>query len=341
MNRKAVVVLNLLLAGMLLLCNAPPAIAGAGTGVDSLAACAKFAFSTEEDFVTQGPTPSDGNPIISDGDLLSRTGAVCLRNRELLAKWESKQDLGLDAADVIDVERNLVAFSTELDDPGGRFKAGDLLATNGAVIPVAALLTQFQVGYDMGLDAIHFTGKPDAITEFLVFAGTKDRSDWLGSTLLLDMLREMGIDIWFSTESTERTASTAQILDGDLLSVRSGQHVFRQRDLFPNSIPAGIVDRGVDFGLDAAAASRSSKRELIRFSTEILYEGEGSFTDGDVLRALTAAVEFTNEDLVAPFEPKARFLGLDALYMDIGGIAELKIYLPIIEVMRQLQGGQP
>ena len=39
--------------------------------------------------------------------------------------------------------------------------------------------------------------------------------------------------------------------------------------------PAGIPERGVDFGLDAV-----TKGESTEFSTEILYEGELSFTDG-------------------------------------------------------------
>lgn len=41
-------------------------------------------FSTEEDFVAQGPEPSDGNPIISDGDLLNAEGYVYMRNHETL-----------------------------------------------------------------------------------------------------------------------------------------------------------------------------------------------------------------------------------------------------------------
>ena len=51
---------------------------------EDLKHCEGFAYSTEEEFVTQGPEPADGNPIISDGDLLSRDGVVCARNRRLL-----------------------------------------------------------------------------------------------------------------------------------------------------------------------------------------------------------------------------------------------------------------
>ena len=126
-------------------------------------------FSTEEDFVTQGPVPPDGNPIISDGDLLCSDCTVFARNRELLAAFKTQLDLGLDAADVIDAEarKPLVAFSTELNDPRGRFTAGDLLATNGAVIPNIALLASFDISRtDLGLDAVHFIGDKEAIVAF-------------------------------------------------------------------------------------------------------------------------------------------------------------------------------
>ena len=204
---------SLLLAGMF-----TPALAQQS---HSLAACQEFAYSTEEDFVTQGPVPLDGNIIISDGDLLSKNGVVCMRNRDLLAVWEIAHDLGLDAADVVSVEKGVVAFSTELDDPKGRFKAGDLLTTTGAVIPNMALLQLFQVGHDLGLDGVHFVGKVDNILTFLEFAATTDRSDWLSGTNLAAYLKEYDVDIWFSTEGSERTAATTQILDGDVLSAAS------------------------------------------------------------------------------------------------------------------------
>jgi hypothetical protein len=82
--------------------------------------------------------------------------------------------------------------------------------------------------------------------------------------------------------------------------------------LLPTVVPAGIPDRGVHFGLDAVTAGRDGKRELIRFSTEILYEGEPAFTDGDVI-FLGDGVTCTNWDLIRCFEPKTRDLGLDAL----------------------------
>jgi hypothetical protein len=47
--------------------------------------------------------PFDGNPIISDGDLLNAAGYVFMRNHELLDKPEVPFDLGLDATNAIDI----------------------------------------------------------------------------------------------------------------------------------------------------------------------------------------------------------------------------------------------
>ncbi len=139
-------------------------------GPEALKDCAELAFSTEEDFVTSGPLPPDGNPIISDGDLLGPDCAVCARNGDLL-EWfgvAPDLDLGLDAADVLDVDKYVVAFSTELDSPHiGQFTAGDLLITNVTIIPNVALLFATKVAQDMGLDSIHFWGKPSDIASFL------------------------------------------------------------------------------------------------------------------------------------------------------------------------------
>lgn len=301
----------------------------------SLSDCADFAFSTEEDFLSQGPIPPDGNPLISDGDLLSATGRVCLRNRELLGKWGISVDLGLDAVDVVDVASGLVVFSTELDDPRGRFKAGDLLATNGTVIPNQALLTLFQVGRDLGLDALQLIGKDEALIRFFEFAAKQSREFWREN--LIGALREYDVDIWFSTEQTERQAAVRPILDGYLLSAATGAHVVTQLALLDPPIPADIPHRGVDFGLDAFASDRLGQRLTFRFSTEILYRPAPSFNDGDILR-LGGAVEVPAGDLTTPFEPKARFLGLDALHVRAPGN---RISLPLIlKLLRQLGGVQ-
>jgi beta propeller repeat protein len=277
--------------------------------------CREIAFSTEEDFVTTGPKPADGNPIISDGDLLGKDCAVCARNQELLQGFDVGLDLGLDAVDVIHVETELVAFSTELDSPNvGQFTAGDLLATNGAIIPNAALTRLFQVDYDIGLDAIYFVGPPEGIIALLEEVKDLKREYWLENpNALSEMLRENGIDLWFSTEGTWMPGpGAAGFLDGDLLSAANGTIVAANATLLPNAVPAGIPNRGVDFGLDAVTGDRTADTKLVRFSTEILYEEDPVFNDGDVL-LMGNGVVIEHEDLVAPCQAEARFLGLDAL----------------------------
>jgi hypothetical protein len=284
-------------------------------GIDlGLLACEKMAFSTEEDFVTRGPVPPDGNPIISDGDLLGDGCVICARNRELLDAFDITEDLGLDAVDILDARRSLIAFSTELDSPhAGQFSAGDLLLTNGTVIPNAALLHAFQLRLqDLGLDAVHFVGKLEAILAFLESAQKMGREYWSQAGALQASLRQYDVDIWFSTEGTAPYPVRPAFLDGDLLSARDGIIVARNWLLLPVGVPAGIPNRGVDFGLDAVTAKRMPERESIHFSTELLYRGELGFNDGDVLLILDGVI-YTNDDLIRCFEPAARFLGLDAL----------------------------
>jgi hypothetical protein len=301
-----------------------------GKAASMPAACARLAFSTEEDFVTQGPEPSDGNPIISDGDLLGDGCVVCARNLDLVGRFDVNVDLGLDAADVIDTEEYLVAFSTELNSPNtGQFTAGDLLVTDGTIIPNVALTYLFDVGYDIGLDAVHLAGKKDSIIAFLEEIQQYSRDYWVESPdALSEILTENEIDIWFSTEETAPTVESPAFLDGDLLSARDGIIVARNSDLLPSGVPAGIPSRGVDFGLDAATSSRSENKGSVRFSTELLYEGQTGFTDGDVLRYGNGVVQ-TNDGLIGCFEPKADFLGLDALHMTIEDLPR-GLYLPIV-----------
>lgn len=281
-----------------------------------LLSCSKMAFSTEEDFVAYGPLPPDGNPIISDGDLLGVGCVVCARNQDLLRNFDVKEDLGLDAVDVVDARKNLVVFSTELDSPYfGQFTAGDLLVTNGAVIPNSALLFAFQLrGQDLGLDAVHFVGHPEQIIEFLNYVFKMGPDYWAMDGVLQASLQEHGIDIWFSTEGSAPYPLPPGFIDGDLLSARDGIIVARNSLLLPTGVPAGIPSRGVDFGLDAVTATRLPQRETIHFSTELLYRGEPRFNDGDVLLILNGVI-YTNDDLVRCFEPAARFIGLDALFI--------------------------
>jgi len=300
--------------------------------------CQDLAFSTEEDFITKGPEPPDGNPVISDGDLLSSfTDAggnaipvLCARNVDLLHDtFDVSVDLGLDAADVVSAEGALVAFSTELNSPNaGQFTHGDLLVTNGVMIGNRALTALWQISYDLGLDAVHFTGTSDEIIRFLDEAvQVVQPVDAAELAALLDEVPT--VDILFSTEGTYVAKEAVGFLDGDLLSARTGTVVATQKDLPPAMAPAGIPTDGVDFGLDAATMPRLFDVQQLRFSTEILYRNTVAFTDGDDLR-YGAGVVVTNGDLLAAFQPAARELGLDALhiYMAVDGRAEL--YLPLV-----------
>ena len=154
---------------------------------------------------------------------------------------------------------------------------------------------------------------------------------------MAELLEAHQIDLWFSIEGTASIPGTPGFLDGDLLSA-SGSIIAQNADLLPLSVPAGIPDRGVDFGLDAVASKRLVEEDSIHFSTEILYEDKVSFTDGDVLEYGTGAVVYTNWDLIDVFEPRAHFLGLDALHLAPRPEEPFGfwIYLPL--VLRQWTG---
>jgi len=279
-------------------------------------------FSTEEEFVTQGPEPADGNPIISDGDLLVADGSIYMRNRKLLGPFDVEDDLGLDAIAVLDPKEGVVGFSTELDSPHGSFTAGDLLFTNGAIVPNSALLALFKVPrqLDLGLDGVYFRGRKENILEFINIVRERGRKYWLEQPAVLsDHLKEMGIDIWFSVEGTMSRGTRPIFLDGDLLSAASGTIVLRNSDALPGAVPAGIPVRGVDFGMDSVTMleekqERATNRYgLVLFSTEINgLKLTPSFTDGDALFRGNG-VMFNNIHLIGAFEPKTRDLGLDAL----------------------------
>jgi hypothetical protein len=301
--------------------------------------CKELAFSTSEDFVIPDQEPPDGNPVISDGDLLGANCTVCARNTDLLAVFEVNvnHDLGLDAVDVIDVDSFLVVFSTELDSSNaGQFKSGDLLTTSGVIIPNLALTYAFNQGViqvDLGLDATHFIGSKRLVIGFLNAAAQYSRDEWLRDPgLLVGLLEDYEVDIWFSTEGTPGPVTSPLFLDGDVLSAFSGTVVAANKDLLPAIVPAGIPDRGVDFGLDAVTSNRTSGNTFIHFSTEILYANEGSFTDGDVLLFGNGLV-YTNPDLVGCFEPEADMLGLDALYLEI--FPTNWIHLPLLGSQQQ------
>jgi hypothetical protein len=243
--------------------------------------CQGLVFSTEEDFVTRGPEPPDGNPIISDGDLLSLpdfpgTGrvTVCARNHELLRIFEIRVDLGLDAVDVIEPGQRMIAFSTDLDDPQGRFTAGDLLTTTGAILPNSALTAQFKLpkGQDIGLDAVQFVGEKERILALLGRIKAAGRERFVENPeLLIELLTSLEVDIHFSTEGTGPGRQGPSFLDGDLLSARNGNIVVSNGNFLPG-LPAGIPNRGVDFGVDAFAVGSDPIENVAvnLFSTEIV-----------------------------------------------------------------------
>jgi len=271
-------------------------------------------FSTEVDFVSR--TETGALTVISDGDLLHSSGNIYMRNNELLKKFDVKYDLGLDAVDVISRRLNLVAFSTELDSPWGNFTAGDLLTTWGTVIPIAALLSAFDIPHhlNLGLDAVQFIGKEENIIHFIKVINEIDPDDLVNNpSLLREFLKKYDVDIWFSTEGTAPTPQNPLFLDGDLLSAAHGIIIEPNSVLLPTSVPAGIIRRGVDFGLDAVTCYRNGYKKSILFSTEILFEREPDFTDGDVLRYANGSIYLNNFDLIWRFNPRANFLGLDAL----------------------------
>ena len=282
-------------------------------------------FSTEEDFVPQGPEPRDGNPIISDGDLLNSAGYVYMRNSELLNVFDVGFDLGLDAADVINVKDRLVIFSTELDHPWGMFTAGDLMATNGAILPNAALLAASDIPHelDLGLDAVHLEGKREDVVRFLDKVNEEGREFFMENPgVLMERLEEFRVDIWFSTEGTAPSPEAPRFLDGDLLSAATGTIVLSNFAALPLAVPAGIPDRGVDFGMDAVSilSDPIEQIELLLYSTEI----NGllpTFTDGDALLEGDGVV-FHNISLIGAFQPKVRDLGLDALSIGLSSPPE-------------------
>lgn len=291
---------------------------------DPLEKCRRIAFSTEEDFMMTDSKPSDGNPYISDGDVLSPLGDVCMRNRQLLQRFSPAgaaypADLGLDGLDILNIEKKIIAFSTEIDDVNGRFTGGDLLFTTGVVIPNAALTARFGIPYDIGLDGIQLIGDVDSWLKVLDILRQYDRDAIAKDpTILLNLLKEYKLDIWFSIEQDFNQFDRQPLLDGDVLSALTGTVVIGQPDLFPPAVPAGISDRGVDFGLDALVSLNPETAELalksLRFSSEILYQDDdaNAFDDGDILQPAVGVVT-KHISLIKKFYPAADFLGLDAL----------------------------
>lgn len=287
--------------------------------------CRGLLFSTEEDFTMQRGEGPDGNPIVSDGDLLALDPAsgqtsICRRNRDLVQPFDvSREDLGLDAVAAVDENAKLIAFSTELDSPHGNFSAGDLLFTNGAVIPNAVLMQNFDIRHDIGLDAVNLVGDPER------WRAVADRVRGLGRDELLsqpqrflDLLKEAELDLLFSTEGTAPEVDKPVFIDGDLLSVFGVIH--RSNTALMPMLPAGVPANGVDFGLDAYTFGRNIEGDgvLELFSSEIVGRAEDPFTDGDVLVS-GPSVWLKNESLLKSLFPATFDLGLDALHLPIPG----------------------
>jgi hypothetical protein len=70
----------------------------------------------------------------------------------------------------------------------------------------------------------------------------------------------------------------------------------------------------VDYGLDAVMCRRYGYiNSPVYFSTEILYNEEPPFTDGDLLLMNNGMIAILNELLISNFDPGVKFLGLDAI----------------------------
>jgi hypothetical protein len=284
--------------------------------------------------IIQGPQPADGNLYVSDGDMLSMFGGqVCMRNRQLTKIFKAKFDMGLDALDILTFGKQdatvvvppVIAFSTELDHYRGLFTAGDLLFTTGGIIPNHALTFLFKMRPNMGLDGVHFVGSEQSIKKFyrkmMVNTPSATAANVWREGGLQRVLTALEMDIWFSIEGSYPTLDAAGapllILDGDVLSARTGTIVARQSEVLPGlgvgPYPTDPRIRGVDFGLDGLVATRSGDPKSIHFSTEILYKNPDlGFFDGDVLQS-GGALRFANETLVGPFFAAYDYLGLDAI----------------------------
>ena len=297
----------------------------------NLAECKGLWFSTSEDFRSRG-RDLPGGQIVSDGDLLSYElgGAttICARNAQLLKRFDTNQyDHGLDALDQVVIDEKVVfaAFSTEIDsvNGAGQFTAGDLLFSTGAAIPNNALLFKFGLprSLNLGLDAVSIEGAPRGIREMLA----KVTSAGIGAlrenpSILIEILEGTNTDILFSTEGTPPEVQKPMFLDGDLLSARTGTIVRANRDLLP-SLPAGLPNNGVDYGLDAytRAFDRIEQAPIELLSIEIQAH-ERSFSDGDVLQN-GPSVYLSSKDLIASLDPLDIDMGLDALAARIGDTA--------------------
>lgn len=297
----------------------------------NLASCDGLWFSTSEDFLSRGPQ-LPGGPIVSDGDLLTfvlGSGTrICVRNEQLLEQFDiSRFDHGLDALDQVVIDENLVfaAFSTEIDsvNSAAQFTAGDLLFTNGIVVPNNALLVKFNLprSLNLGLDAVSIVGTAEEKRDLLAKLSSTDVDQLRQNPdLLIDILDGTNTDILFSTEATPPDVQKPLFLDGDLLSAKMGVIVRSNLDLLP-ALPAGLPSKGVDYGLDAytPAVDPIELVPIELLSIEIQAR-EKTVSDGDALTA-GPGIFLRHKDLIANLEPLDIDMGLDALAARIGQVA--------------------
>jgi hypothetical protein len=252
-------------------------------------------FSTTSGF-TSSTQPSSSNHV-SGGDVLSSSGRIVRRNRELTARlgiMPVVPDLGLDALDIRPGAEIVFSLETSVfSETLGQLQAGDCLSQRGYIVATnQSLLSAFVIQppvADAGLDAVQFFGKPVSAT---------------GSTA--------ADEIWFSIEKNQFSEKLGRLLRaGDVLSNR-GQIVRTNGQLLQRFRP---VDASVDHGLDALYVWPSGE---IWFSTETGFTGEGSITylGGDVLSD-QGYVVFRNAELLSAFAPLEDRLdfGLDALWV--------------------------
>ncbi len=286
--------------------------------------CKGLWFSTSEDFRSRNQGASLGHDIVSDGDLLAYVvgsgSYICARNEDLLRRFDiERYDHGLDALDqvVIDAEFVVAAFSTELDSmhSAAHFTAGDLLFSTGAIIPNQALLVNFNMprSWNLGLDAVTIEGTPRGKRELLEKLSSTSRDQLLENPgILIEILEGTDTDILFSTEGTPPEVDKPQFLDGDLLSAKNGTIVRSNADLLP-ALPAGLPDRGVDYGLDAyTPAMDPIERVPVELLSIEINARDGFFSESDLLQ-VGPGIYLPSETLVQNFEPFDTDMGLDAL----------------------------
>ncbi|MEZ4675482.1 MAG: hypothetical protein R2932_14715 [Caldilineaceae bacterium] len=209
----------------------------------------------------------DGNPYISDGDVLGFSGVVCARNKIYYPP--------LPWAAIYPIWgwmrwRSSIFPATLLPSPpSSMIRRASLraaicslrLAWRSPTWPSSTPLASTTIG----LDGVQFIGERERIIKFVNGLANVPRDAFLEAPeRLRRLLEELDIDIWFSTEGTYGDARDPKILDGDLLSVRTATIIANNGDLLPATVPAGLPNRGVDFGLDAVVAASHQCRRLVK-----------------------------------------------------------------------------